>query len=242
MTIRQAAKSVAISSAVFACAGAASILGGVGIAGAGTGVGASGNTVPGVVGLVNPDPTSGEAPTPNTPFSSGQTITVSVPANSVLTPGAGLAIEECAAPGGVPPSAPTGNCDGNTHQGPTVTVQADGSASLPIGQGGYQLFALPDQNFGESAGQTPVCDLTHECVLYIGQDQNNFTAPHFFSTGFYINPNLDGSGNQQDNAANPGDGLPEAPLAIGLPAAALGLVGGTVLVRRRRNNRNSAAA
>ncbi len=40
--------------------------------------------------------------------------------------------------------------------------------------------------------------------------------------------------------SNPGDGTPEVPLAVGLPLAAAGLVGGTVLFRRRKAARAAA--
>ena len=47
----------------------------------------------------------------------------------------------------------------------------------------------------------PLCDLTHECVLYIGQNQNLASAPHVYSQGFFVDP-----GDGTDSGANPGDG------------------------------------
>ena len=40
--------------------------------------------------------------------------------------------------------------------------------------------------------------------------------------------------------ANPGDGTPEVPMAIILPLSAMGLLGATVLFRRRRNAARAA--
>jgi hypothetical protein len=52
-----------------------------------------------------------------------------------------------------------------------------------------------------------------------------------WSQPFLINAN----GN--DAGANPGDGTPEVPFAVLLPVSAMGLLGATVLVRRRRRAR-----
>ena len=141
--------------------------------------------------------------TANTPFSSGQLVDVSVTAAAVvaagMTNGHQIAIEECAVPtGGGDPGSPTtvGVCDGNTHQGPTVTVSTTSGINLT----NYPIYALPDANFGES-GTSPVCDLTHQCLLYIGQDQTSSSAPHLWSQPFYVDP-----GDGTDSGANPGDG------------------------------------
>ena len=110
------------------------------------------------------------------PFASGQVIEVKIPANSTLTPGAGINIVECAAPGGVAPTTPSA-CDGNTIQGDTVFVGTDGSVDYTnvAPNHGYTVYALPDANLGESSSGTPVCNLSNECVLYIGQNYNDFT-------------------------------------------------------------------
>ncbi len=62
-------------------------------------------------------------------FASGQTIEVSVPANSVLVPGTKVNILECADPDGTVANLPTSPsaCDGNTIQGDTVYVNTNGS-------------------------------------------------------------------------------------------------------------------
>jgi len=145
---------------------------------------------------ISPDPSSGQTVTPGTPFSSGQTISVQVPANTALNASATVAVVECGAPGGVPPTQPSA-CDTSTIQGDTIIPAADGSFTYD----NYQLFALPDAlSLGENATHTPVCDLTHECVLYIGNNFNDFTLPHFWSQGYFVSPN----GN--DSGGHPGDG------------------------------------
>ena len=97
------------------------------------------------------------------------------------------------------------------------------------------MYALPDAiSLGEGSSG-PKCGSTSatECILYIGNDQNDFTKPHLWSQPFFV------SANGNDAGANPGDGTPEVPLAIILPVAAMGLLGGTVLIRRRRAARTA---
>ena len=82
-----------------------------------------------------------------------------------------------------------GNCDGNTINGPTLKPNADGSINFQTKTGTlYQIFALPDVNLGET-GSGVTCDLSHQCVLYIGNTQGDFTQPHVWSQPFYITPN-----------------------------------------------------
>jgi LPXTG-motif cell wall-anchored protein len=175
--------------------------------------------------------------TPSSPFSSGQVIAIKIPPNSTLTPGAGIKIVECAAPGGQVPSNPAA-CDGSTIQGNTVYVQPNGSVDYTRTKvdTGYTVYALPDfHSLGEPKDSRPICDLTHECVLYIGQNQLVFTAPHFWSEPFKVRPTAN------DTGANPGDGdiaasggSNNALLTIGLPIVVLVVVGGLFVARRRR--------
>lgn len=228
MSFRRFTRGLVVGAGLFGCAGLMTI-GAAGVAGADPGT---------TLTAPSPNAPSGQTVTPGTPFSSGQTITVKVTAAAVvaagMTNGHSIAIEECAAPGGVDPASPAavGACDGNTHQSPTVTASTTNGITLT----GYPVFALPDLNLAELSDGAPVCDLTHLCVLYIGQDQNSASAPHIYSQAFYVDP-----GDGSDSGANPGDGLPEVPLAVGLPLAAAGLFGGSVLYRRRRSNRANAA-
>jgi hypothetical protein len=224
MSIRHVARSVAVCLAATAALGTFTVLSLAAPAGATTPT--EGSSVPGSavpVGSYTPGP-----------FSSGQSINIVIPANSVFTSTTtDINVVECSAPGGVLPTLPSA-CDGNTIQGPTLTANSDGSINFSAETGSlYQLFAIPDANLGETTG--PVCNLSTPCVLYIGQNQNDFTQPHVFSQVFTINPN-----GGSDSGANPGDGTPEVPMAIILPIAAMGLIGGAVLIRRRRVARSGA--
>jgi hypothetical protein len=156
----------------------------------------------------SPNPPSGDTVTAGTPYVSGQTIDISVPLSVLqsagMVAGNSLAIEECAAPGGVDPSTPVGNCDGNTHQAGTVLVNSTTGLDFT----GYPVFALPDPNLSEFGG-TPACDLTDECVLYIGTNQNLASAPHIYSNGFFVTP-----GDGTDDGDSPGDGSAPTVTAV----------------------------
>jgi hypothetical protein len=232
MSIRQAARRAAAVVAAVSAAGAFSIavLG----APAGAATPTEGSSVPNSA-------VPGGAFVAGGPFSSGQQINIVVPTNTVFSPTANLNIEECAAPNGTIPTVPSA-CDGNTIQGPSFKTNSDGSINFQTETHSlYTVYALPDSiNLGESAGG-PICGDTAatECILFIGQNQNDFTQPHVWSQPFFILANSD------DGGENPSDGTgtqppvqtPEVPLAIILPGAALALFGGTVVARRRRQQR-----
>jgi protocatechuate 3,4-dioxygenase beta subunit len=168
----------------------------------------NGSTVLGAAAAVTPF-------TPATPFSSGQNINVVVPANSIFSANTNVNIVECAAPGGVVPTDPAA-CDGNTINGPTLKPNTDGSINFQTKTSTlYQVFALPDANLGETAGGV-TCDLAHSCVLYIGDDQGDFTQPHVWSQAFFVTPNA------TDSGVNPGDG--SAPVAATMPSPTLSSV------------------
>jgi hypothetical protein len=216
MNVRHLARKVGIGAAASACG----LLLFAGAAGA----------VTGTVAPINPDPTSGQTITAGTPYSSGQSVKVTAPAGSGLPTGANVVLVECAAPNGVLPTLPS-ECDpGNTQSGPSINPAADGSFTL----NNYQLYALPDPNLSPSS---IVCGNTvaTECVVGMFDDYDDFLQPHIFSQPFLISPSAG------DNAANPGDGTPELPLAIGLPLAAGGLFAGGIAIRRRRTRRSVAA-
>jgi hypothetical protein len=175
-------------------------------------------------------PTGGaEGPCAAQPFSSGQIISVVVPGNAVWGSGASIKIIECSAAvvSVTSDAAALPLCDGLTIQGDTILAAADGS----INYGNYTVYALPDTfSLAESASGTPVCNTSNPCVLYIGADQTHpFSSAHVWSQNWLVQPFANDTG-----YTNPGDGTPEAPLAIGLPLLAVGLVGGTLFVRRRR--------
>jgi hypothetical protein len=158
-------------------------------------------------GSTVPDSAAPVAPfTAGTPFSSGQQINIVIPANSLFVATSSVNVVECAAPNGVPPTQPI-NCDGNTIQGPTILPNADGSINFQTqGYGLYTLYALPDSiSLGESSSNQVTCGDTAatECVLYIGDNQGDFTQPHVFSLPFYIAPNATDSGTPGGDGSAP---------------------------------------
>ena len=147
--------------------------------------------------------------TAGTPFDSGQKIDVSVPANTVFDGSAygnntqGIKILECSAPNGVIPTSTTA-CDGNTVA--TEFPAPDGSFDwLNDNISGYPVYYLPDSNLGDSPSG-PTCGNTAptECILYIGNNQGDFTQPHVWSPPFFIHTDP----NHDSGTVNPGDGSP----------------------------------
>jgi hypothetical protein len=119
------------------------------------------------------------------PYHNGQEINLSVGPNKYFTPYSHINILECADPGGKAKNLPLSvdSCDGNTIQGITVLVAPNGS----FFDHGYQLYSLPNSSqLGESPDTLPKCSQTKACVLYIGQNQEKFTAPKMFSPAFRI--------------------------------------------------------
>ena len=180
-------------------------------AGAGTGPGASGNTITNAAQAIQPF-------TPG-PFDSGQGIDVVIPPNSVFTFGSEIFILECAAPDGVDPTTTT-ECDGNTsYGGGSITVNSDGSVDVVNGSSGsglpYQVFLLPDPRIGDvggGAGATCGLGAANECVLYIGEgggSDTGMTLPHFFSQAFQVHSDPTDSG-----TIDPGDGTPQAVTSV----------------------------
>ncbi len=114
----------------------------------------------------------------------GQAITVAVGANKTYVPLIAVNIIECSDPGGTVSNLPKTllHCDENTIQGNSVIAKPNGS----IHESGYTLYRLPNSKLGEGKTITPICDATHECVLYVGQDQNDFTKPKIFSAPFFV--------------------------------------------------------
>jgi hypothetical protein len=125
-------------------------------------------------------------------FHDGQTITVAMGANKVFTPNVRLIILECADPGGTTANLPSkfAACDENTVQGDSVIVQGNGSFS----ETSYAVYRLPSTTLGEGKTWQPVCNQAHPCVLYIGENQNDFTKPKVFSHPFVVTSNGTGGG------------------------------------------------
>ena len=117
------------------------------------------------------------------PYQNGVSLDISVGTNSTFAPYSRIIVIECAAPKGVMPVDDT-TCDGNTVQSGSVLVNADGSFEVPS----YRLYSLPNTALGEAPDSEPVCNSSVECVLYIGQDQNDFSQPKIFSAPFTVDP------------------------------------------------------
>jgi uncharacterized delta-60 repeat protein len=149
--------------------------------------------------------------TAGTPFSSGQIITVAVPANTAFANATttGINVVECSAPNGVLPTS-SQQCDGDTIQGDTIFPNVDGSFTYTS----YQVFALPDAlTLGESPGGVACGNtVSTECILYIGQNQLDFTQPHLWSQPFFIDTD------PSDSGSEPGDGSPPVPPAAPNPS------------------------
>ena len=225
MSIREVVRRVAVTTAALTAAGTFAALAFTSTpAGAATGG-----------GTVSPQGTVAPGP-----FDSGQATNVSVPNGgdcyATSTPcftaasgnnSAAITIVECSTPNGVYPTKNIASfCDGWSQQGPTVLPNSMGGVSFQ----GYTILALPDTAGGETGG-TITCGSTvaTECSLYIGDGIGNDGLAHVWSQPFLVNTDPTDSG-----TVNPGDGTPEVPLAIMLPLAALGALGGTVAIRRRR--------
>ncbi len=119
-------------------------------------------------------------------YQDGEVVNITVQRNSVFTPGDKVNVLECADPQGTTANLPKdiSGCDGLTIQGDTVLVQPGGAVSLSR----YPIYQLPSRTLGEQANAQPVCDRVDECVLYVGQNQNDFTQPKLFSAPFTVTP------------------------------------------------------
>jgi LPXTG-motif cell wall-anchored protein len=126
------------------------------------------------------------AMTPGSNLHNGESIAISVGQNGYFTPNSRVNILECSDPDGTTANLPVNDstCDGNTIQPDSVLVGSDGSFQ----DLSYTIYSLPNPALGEQANSQPICSQSNECVLYIGQNQNDFTAPKEFSAPFTIAP------------------------------------------------------
>jgi hypothetical protein len=125
---------------------------------------------------IAPSPTGGA-------LTDGGSVALSVGPNSRFSPHARIEVLECSAPGGALPIDDS-TCDGNTVQLGSVLIAADGSFQVPS----YTIYQLPNSDLGEQSNHAPVCNSSEECVLYVGQDQNDFSQPKLFSAPFTVHP------------------------------------------------------
>jgi hypothetical protein len=134
-------------------------------------------------GVAAADPVVTVTPAPSGgAYANGQTVSVSVGPNSLFAPHSRISILECSDPGGTTANLPTSfsDCDENTVQADSVLVQSDGS----FVEHAFTLYALPNATLGEKSTWTPVCDPTSKCVLYVGENQDDFSQPKVFSAPF----------------------------------------------------------
>ncbi len=167
------------------------------------------------------------------PYQDQQIINISAPPNTTFLSGDTIQILECADPGGLVanlPSTAAGHCDGLTINQDGLQTNADGSFSESVSSGGgYTVYELPSASLLENHNGLPKCDLANPCALYIGDNYNSIPASnHVWSAPFSV-------GTAAQGVTSPGDGTPEAPLMIGLPLVAAGVVGGFLFLRRRRS-------
>lgn len=202
--------------AVLQLSGAALFIAAAVTLGLSVGAGATGPTTGSIVS--NAAQCSGTC-TAGIPFSSGQNINVVVPANETFSAddglnnnNSGISIVECSAPDGVVPTN-TAACDGNTIVA-GILPNTDGSFT----ESGFTLYALPDNTSLGEGTSGPPCGQTAatECILYIGNNQLDFTQPHLWSAPFFIAPDAGDAG------TNPGDGSP--PAVATTPSASLSTV------------------
>ena len=147
-----------------------------------------------------------------------------------LDANAAVKVLECADPNGTVANLPksAASCDGLTiNTGATINTDSSGG----VDAFNYEVYALPSSALKEGSNSTPVCNATNECVLYIGEAQNNFNLPYVWSTPFFV-------------AASVGTPTPESPVTIALPAAGILILGaGTAFaIRRRRRSAADVAA
>ena len=138
---------------------------------------------------------------PYTTFTDGEQVDLAIGANSVFSTSDRLAgdIEaiECAyrAASGRPGDPPSAEfCDAQTTPGDfPYSVRQGGSFDYVVDNRGdhVTIFALPDTALPTS---TISCDATHACVWYVGENYNNFTAPHVFSNPFLVGPKASAGG------------------------------------------------
>jgi hypothetical protein len=120
------------------------------------------------------------------PYHNGQAISISVGPNHYFKPYHKINVLECADKKGKHSNLPLNDttCDGNTVQGNTILIAKNGS----FVEHGYVVYSLPNSAaLGEYTGGEPICNATHTCVFYVGEDQGNFTWPKMFSSPFVVN-------------------------------------------------------
>ena len=132
------------------------------------------------------------ASAPYPTYSDGQLVNLAMGPNSVFSShgaaGVSLVAIECEYSTGAGPGDPpdTNFCSAQTAASDfPYAAHGDGSFDYATDKGGDQVsvYALPDTTFSDA---TISCNATHPCVWYVGENYNNFTAPHVFSSPFVV--------------------------------------------------------
>jgi hypothetical protein len=175
-------------------------------------------------GVVTLQTSSGSAA--ENPLANNQVVNVSVGPNSTLSRSSleaagfpsgvvGMKVIQCADPGGQVANLPQDltSCAPTTIEtGPGP--QADGSVSIE----GVLIYTVPNVAvLGPSNGT--VCDASHECVLGIFSDQEDFTKPHLFSAPFYV---TGGTGTPSSGSSATGPSSSGSSASSGSQAASAG--------------------
>jgi hypothetical protein len=161
-------------------------------------------------------------------YRSGQDVEVSVGANSLFAPGSRIIIIECADPDGSSANLPTSlsSCDEDTVEADTVLVQANGSFTEHT----FTLYSLPNSILGEGPTWQPVCNQTHQCLLYIGENQDDFTQPKIFSQPFAITPTASTSTSAPTASASSRSSTSTIPAGVSLTPSTLAFTGADPLM------------
>lgn len=136
----------------------------------------------------------------------------------------GLAILECADPGGTVAKLPSSalTCDGSTTSPLQINTDSQGNFTAK-----YRVFALSTVNAESNIN----CNKTHFCVLWVGVDFNgDFLGPHAFSNAFEVGA-----------PSSPASGSSSA-IFIVLPVVVIVVAGGAFLVARARRRNPSVSS
>jgi hypothetical protein len=146
----------------------------------------------------------------------------------LFAPGSRIIIIECADPDGSSANLPTSlsSCDEDTVEADTVLVQPNGSFTEHT----FTLYSLPNSILGEGPTWQPVCNQTHQCVLYIGENQDDFTQPKIFSQPFAITPAASTSTSAPTASASSGSSTSAISAGVSLTPSTLAFTGADPLM------------
>jgi len=194
--------------------------------------------VAGWVGRADASPSARAIPA--TGLSDGQVITVTA---SGLDPFTYVEVEECAGTLSAPPRS-VSSCEGLTLDGSGSTDRQGNYKNYPTdptdATRGFTVHVIPDKLVPVSGIR---CDETHACVLYVGEQDTDFTRPHAFVTISFATAS-GGTPSGAPGAVPPAAKRAGTSSSVGLPlvlgGVAVVVVGGWGAVAARR--RNGAAA